>query len=176
MKINDLIHLKGEVLVKALSSTGEVSTVVDDRNLIVLSGRNNICNFLIGNSGSYINDIAFGSGGAVTGNPNVALPVLPTDTVLNAVIQATKVPDNNGFADYSFQANWEQSPSPRVVFSIIVPQNNTVLNGELGQGQAINEIALMLSSTTPTAFAIKRFPTISKSDTISLLITWTIYI
>jgi hypothetical protein len=101
----------------------------------------------------------------------VALPVLPTDTVLNSVILA-KQADN----DYSFQATFEQSPSPRVVFSIVVPQNGTVLNGGIGQGQAINEIALMLNSATPTAFAIKRFPTISKSDTISLLITWTIYI
>jgi hypothetical protein len=176
MKINDLMHLKGEVLIQTVSNTGEMATVVDDRNLIVLSGRNNICNFLIGNSGSYINDIAFGSGGTVSGNSNVALPVLPTDTTLNVVIAATKVPDNSGFADYTFQANVESSPSPRIVFSIVVPQSNTILNGQSGQGQPINEVALMLNSVIPTAFAIKRFPTISKSDTISLLITWTIYI
>jgi hypothetical protein len=171
MKINDLMHLKGEVLIQTVSNTGEVVTVVDDSNLIVLSGRNNICNFLIGNSGSYINDIAFGSGGTVAGNANVALPVRDIDTTLNTIIAAKKS-DN----DYTFQVNIESSPSPRIIFSIVVPQSNTILNGQFGQGQPINEVALMLNSVTPTAFAIKRFPTISKSDTISLLLTWTIYI
>ena len=171
MKINDLLHLKGEVKVQTVSTSGEVSTVVDDRNLIVLSGRKNICNFLVGNSGAYINDIAFGSGGTVAGNTDVALPVLPTDTVLNAVITA-KQEDH----DYSFQSVVESSPSPRIVFSVVVPQSPTILNGISGQGQKISEIALMLNSSIPTAFAIKRFPAISKSDAISLLITWTIYI
>ena len=161
-----MIHLKGEVLVQRLSEDGEVFTVVDDRNLIVLNGRTNICNFLIGKSGSYINDIAFGSGGTVTGNSNVALPVLPTEQTLNSVLLASLA---NG--DYSLSPTIETSPSPRIIFSVVVPQNDTLLNGK-----GISEIALMLNSTIPTAFAIKRFPVISKSNTISLLITWTIYI
>jgi hypothetical protein len=170
MKLNDLMNLKGEVLIQTITKAGEITTVINDKNLIVLNGRRNICNFLSGVSASYISDIAFGDGGTVAGNTNVALPVSPDETVLNSVISATKI------TDYSFLPSVESSPSPRLVFSIVVPQFNTALNGDSGQGQPISELALMLNTSPATAFAIKRFPAISKSDTISLLITWIIYI
>lgn len=176
MKLKDLIHLKGEVLIQAIDENGKLSTLVDDRNLIVSSGRNNICNFLTHtNTSSYIYDIAFGSGGTITGNSSIALPVNSTDISVN-----TAIPAVNG-KDYLFSAVAEESPSPRAVFSIIVPtivpstysdQNYiTYLNGK-----AISELALMLNTTPPIAFAIKRFPSISKSDIVSLIIKWTIFV
>lgn len=170
MKLTDLMHLRGEVLIQAINNCGELTTIVEDKNLIVTNGRLNLCNFLVGNSGSYIFDIVFGEGGTVTGNTNVALPVSPSETEVNAPISANKI------IDYSFLPAVEVSPSPRIVFSVVVPQDNTVLNGQSGQGQAISEIALMLNTFPATAFAIKRFPVITKSNAISLLLTWVIYI
>jgi hypothetical protein len=167
MKLTDQIHLKGEVLIQTITLNGEITTVVDDRNLIVSYGRNNICNFL-SNTGtsSYIYDIAFGRGGTVSGNADVAKPVLPEDTTLNIRIPAEKA------VDYTFTGTPETSPSPRIVFSAVVPVVSPSLNGF-----SISELALMLNtSPDPLAFAIKRFPAISKSDTISLLITWIIYL
>ncbi len=175
MKINDLIKLKGEVLIQSIDSDGIIKTLVEDKNLIVSNGRNNICNFLVGLPSSYINDITFGNGGTITGNQNVAGPVLPTDTLLNSVIPAT-----NG-QDYTFTAIVEQSPSPRAVFSVVIPtlvpstySNQSYITSL--NGQAISEMALMLNTVPPTAFAIKRFPSISKSSIVSLVLTWTIYV
>ena len=67
MKINDMIHLKGEVLLQTLSTNRELCTLVDDKNLIVLNGRMSICKALAGVSSQAITDIAFGSGGTVVG-------------------------------------------------------------------------------------------------------------
>ena len=58
MKLKDLIHLKGEVLIQAIDTSGKISTLVEDKNLIVSNGRENICNFLTNkNTSSYIYDI-----------------------------------------------------------------------------------------------------------------------
>jgi hypothetical protein len=174
MKINDLIHLKGEVLIQAIDSHGIISTVVEDKNLIVSAGRENICNFLVGSASSYINNIAFGIGGTIAGNPNVAISVAANETVLVSPI-ANLV---NG-EDYSFTRTTQTVPSPRAIFSTVVPASSLPGSSVITQlnGKAISELGLMLNtSPTPTTFAIKRFPAISKSDTISLIITWIIYV
>ena len=178
MKLKDLIHLKGEVLIQAVNEKGELSTLVEDKNLIVSGGRDNICNFLTNkNTSSYIYDVFFGSGGTIVGNSNVALPVLPTDIGVLAKITAAKD------QDYTFTVQAEQTPSPRAVFSIVIPTfaPTSYLIGHPSytsslNGQAISEIALMLNTSVPTAFAIKRFPSISKSDLVSIIITWTIFV
>lgn len=166
MKLKDLIHLKGEVLIQAIDTSGKISTLVEDKNLIVSNGRENICNFLTNkNTSSYIYDIFFGSGGTIPGNSNVALPVLPGDlNVISRIAASANI-------DYTFSALPETTPSPRAVFSIVLPTTPSSLNG-----QAISEIALMLNTATPKAFAIKRFPSISKSDSVSIIITWIIYV
>lgn len=174
MKLNDQIHLRGEILIQEIDDNGSISTLVEDKNLIVASGRVNICDSLLGASSSYIYDIKFGNGGTVTGNISSALPVVSTDETLNAPITAVKG------ADYSFIGVKETSPSPRIVFSIVVPKEKLVGQVDpehitLLNGKVISELALMLN-TTEVAFAIKRFPGISKSDAISLLVTWTIFI
>jgi len=174
MKLKDLLHVKGEVLIQSVDSNGIISTVMEDKNLIVSNGRNNICNFLTNTNGSsYIYDIAFGTGGTITGNTNVALSVSPSEVSVIAPITGLV----NG-TDYLFTATPETAPSPRAVFSIIIPA--TSLPGQTAitalNGQALSELALMLNTATPTAFAIKRFPSISKSSTISLIITWIIYV
>jgi hypothetical protein len=176
MKLQDMIHLKGEVLIQAVDFNGNVSTLVEDKNLIVSAGRLNICSGLIGIQSAYISDVHFGNGGTIPGNSTVATSVSPDELDVASVIAAV-----NG-ADYTFTSVMETSPSPRAVFSIIIPtvvpptysdqSHITSLNG-----QAISELALMLNTNPqPTAFAIKRFPSISKSDTISLIINWIIYV
>jgi hypothetical protein len=173
MKINNMIHLKGEVLIQAIDTDGNISTIVEDKNLIVSVGRENICNFLVGGSSAPINNIAFGTGGTITGNPNVATSVTSDETKLAAPIANL----TNGI-DYLFTGVAQTSLSPRAVFSTVIPA--TTLPGSLIitrlNGTSISELGLMLNTTTPTTFAIKRFPAISKSDTISLIITWIIYV
>ena len=175
MKLQDLIHLKGEVLIQEVDDIGTVSTLVDDRNLIVSNGRNTICKLLIGASSISILDIAFGTGGTVRGNSSVAIAVDPTDTTVKALVPAVKG------TDYSFSKVADDTPSPRLVFNVVIPKEYltgvstiTLLNGTGGIGVPISEIALMLSDNT--AFAIKRFPSITKSASTSIIITWTIYI
>ena len=173
MKINDLIHLKGEVLIQAIDRDGNMKTIIEDKNLIVSAGRENICNFLVGGASSYINDIAFGTGGTITGNPNVAISVTSDETTLVAPISGLA---NN--ADYLFTRTAQTTPSPRAVFSTVIPATSLPGVADITQlnGKSISELGLMLNTTTTTAFAIKRFPAISKSDTISLIITWIIYV
>ena len=173
MKISDMIHLRGEVLIQTLSNDGKLSTVVDDKNLIVLNGRLTICNALANISTAAITDIAFGSGGTVSGNSNVPLSVLPSDTLLNKVLSATFSPDGIT-GDYTFSSSVESSPSPRIIYNTVILQNSPSLNTV--NNNSINEIALMLNTPQPTAFAIKRFPTILKSNSISIIIQWVIYI
>lgn len=179
MKLKDLIHLKGEVLIQTVNEKGELATIVDDKNLIVSGGRENICSFLTHTgTSSYIYDVFFGSGGTVVGNSNVALPVASTDTNVNVRIDA--IPDQ----DYTFTVQAETTPSPRAVFSIVIPTFAPAAYLNSGHpsytsslnGKAISEIALMLNTSTPVAFAIKRFPSISKSDLVSIIITWTIFV
>lgn len=164
MKLDDLIHLKGDVLIRAIDSEGSMSTLVDDRNLIVSSGRDNICTCLLGTSGAYINGIAFGTGGTASGNQSIALTVEASDTTVNTPVDNLSTP-----TDYTFTPAQDSVPSPRLVFDVVVPKLGTALNTK-----AISELALMMS--TGEAFAIKRFPSITKSADVSLLITWTIYV
>ncbi len=174
MKLKDLIHLKGEVLIQSVDNNGTISKIVEDKNLIVSNGRNNICNFLTNTNGSsYIYDISFGTGGTITGNQNVALSVSPSEISVVSPIAGLV----NGI-DYLFTAMPETSPSPRAVFSITIPASSLPGQTAITQlnGKALSELALMLNTATPTAFAIKRFPSISKSSTISLIITWVIYV
>ncbi len=170
-----MIQLRGEVLIQAIDINNNISTLVDDKNLIVYSGRNNICNFLTNTNGSsYIYDVAFGYGGTVPGNPNIALSVDAAETHVNTPYTNLV----NGI-DYSFTPAVEVTPSPRAIFSMVIP--STMLPNQLSEtalnGQGISELALMLNtSPVATAFAIKRFPSIVKSSTISLIITWVIYL
>ena len=177
MKIKNLVHLKGEVLIQSVDNSGTISTIIEDKNLIVSNGRNNICNFLTNTNGSsYIFDIAFGTGGTITGNQSVALSVSPSEVSVIAPITGLV----NG-KDYIFTATAETAPSPRAVFSITIPAASlpgVVPSGYITalNGQSLSELALMLNPASPSAFAIKRFPSISKSSTISLIITWTIFV
>lgn len=173
MNINDLIHLRGEVLVQTVDTDNNISTIFEDKNLIVSNGRENICNFLVGGVASYINNIHFGTGGTIAGNANVAISVNPDEEVL-----AAPIPDLSNGRDYSFTRVAQTSPSPRAVFSTIIPTTTLPGNSDITllNGKSISELGLMLNTVPATAFAIKRFPAISKSSTISLIITWIIYV
>ena len=115
MKLKDFARLKGEVLIQSINEFGEISTLVEDKNLIVSYGRNNICNGLVGNPSSYVYDVVFGNGGTIPGNVNVALSVSPGEVAVKSPISAS-----NG-KDYIFTKVAETSPSPRAIFSIILP-------------------------------------------------------
>ena len=145
--------------VVAISDIASNASVINERVSIIAD--------VAGVSSQAITDIAFGSGGTVSGNSNVALPVMPTEVAVNSLITASA-----GSGDYTFSYVIEQSPSPRIVFSVVIPPVSSI------NGQALSELALMMGVNTPSpnAFAIKRFPSISKSDTISILISWVIYI
>ena len=116
MKLKDFARLKGEVLIQSINEFGEISTLVEDKNLIVSYGRNNICNGLVGNPSSYVYDVVFGNGGTIPGNVNVALSVSPGEVAVKSPISAS-----NG-KDYIFTKVAETSPSPRAIFSIILPK------------------------------------------------------
>lgn len=169
-----MIHLKGEVLIQAVNVDGKISTLVEDKNLIVSAGREDICNFLVGGASSSITDIAFGSGGTIAGNPNVAISVNSSEESL-----VTPIANLANGVDYLFTKVAQKDPSPRAVFTTVIPALSLSGVVDITQlnGQSISELGLMMN-TTPTAktFAIKRFPAISKSDTISLIITWIIYV
>jgi hypothetical protein len=65
----------------------------------------------------------------------------------------------------------EATSRPKLVYTINIPKTNTNINSK-----QINELALMMNTMpTSTAFAIKRFATIVKSESISLSVKWVIF-
>jgi hypothetical protein len=165
MKFEDIIKMRGEVTICSVDDTGKVTVLVEDKNLIVLNGRSAIVNGLAGTSYVSITDVAFGNGGVYVGSSSVD-PILPSDLTVKSAI--------NGLlanTDYTFTINPVNTVAPKLIHSIVVPKTGTALNG-----QSISEIALMLNTTPKTAFSIKRFSSIPKTDAISLIITWIIYI
>ena len=169
MYFKDVCDLRGEVLITATDDSG-TSVLVDDKNLIVLNGRKKIASHILTGSGAYITNIVFGNGGTAIGDPNTILQVLPTETAVN-----TAIPNLVNNVDYSFSVNSssldEPTSRPKLIYTINIPKLNTNINGK-----AINELALMMN-TTPmaSAFAIKRFATIIKSESVSLNITWSLF-
>ena len=166
-KLSDALHLHGHITIESVDKLGKRLTLLDEENLIVTSGRMSLANQLAHATGSGLSiyDIAFGNAGVLVNNPAAAIGIDPTETVLAGPI-ANLI---NG-SDYYFSI---ASVPTKVVCSITVPTASTL------NGQPLSELALMLgtsASTLTSAFSIKRFPSIYKSDTISLVITWTIYL
>ena len=170
MNFKDCISLRGEVVITSTDATGKITTLVNDRNLIVLAGRTFLANSLVNSASNVINSIVFGSGGTVPGSPSQVLAVNPTDTGVNTVI--TGLTSN---VDYTFATPIVSTAggSPNITFNISIPEGTT---GVGLNGQGVNEMALMLNTSTPIAFAIKRFSTITKSPSISISISWVIYL
>lgn len=177
INLSDNITMKGVVKIEALHANGEVETVFEDKNLIVAGGREAIADLLAGKkSASAINDIAFGDGGVLPNNDSIAIGVSPKDIRVNSrLVARPKI-------EYLFSVDSVKSPTPRVVASITVPKvpigfSDTTPGASSSaglNGKKISELALMMQDNT--AFSIKRFPAIPKSDEISLIITWTIYL
>ena len=166
LNFQDSTSLRGEVTITSISNeTGKTELLLEDKNLIVLNGRQYLAKGLINAATTYVTDIVFGSGGTLPTNPSTALPVNATDTAVN--IPITGLVKNT---DYFFNIIDQSmtAVTPRVIFNIVIP--TTSLNN-----QTINELALMLNTNPETAFAIKRFANISKSSAISISINWTIY-
>lgn len=165
--IDSLFSLRGEVLI--VSNDGVTTkTLVDDKNLIVLNGRKKVAEHMLSGAGAYISNIAFGSNGTAIGDPNQIRQVLPTETTITAI------PGLSSGSDYTFTVDSSSllisDARPKLVYIVNIPKTSTALNGK-----SINELALLLNTNPATAFAIKRFATIVKSESISLSITWTIY-
>lgn len=170
MKFNDTCDLRGEVLITATNDSGNTEILVDDRNLIVLNGRKMVATHILTGAGSYITDVVFGNGGTSVNNPSDVKQVLPTETVVNSVI-----PNLISNSDYVFTVDssslLDSNSRPKLVYSINIPKTGTNINGK-----QINELALMMNTTpTATAFAIKRFATIVKSESITLNVKWTLF-
>ena len=178
MNFKDSLPLEGEVLITATNNvTGQITTLVHDKNLIVLNGRNILANCLSSGSGTAITDVTFGSGGTVAGSPSQVLSVSPTQIGVNIPIAPAPVKGT----DYTFSIDSSAIPAPsdvsslvtevrpKLVFNIAIPTTPTSLNG-----LPVSEMSLTLS--TGTAFAVKCFSTINKSDSISITISWTIYL
>lgn len=167
MHLNDLCDLRGEVIITATDDSGS-KILVDDKNLIVLNGRKKVAEHMLSGSGAYISNIAFGSNGTAIGDPNHIRQVLPTETTI------TPIAGLSLGVDYTFTVDSSSllisDARPKLVYIINIPKTSTVLNGK-----SINELALLLSTDPATAFAIKRFATIVKSESIALNITWTVY-
>jgi hypothetical protein len=166
MNFTDTISLRGEFELIECSETGS-KTLVKDNNLIVLTGRNALINILSNSSPAYIETVSFGSGGTNISSPNIPLPVLPTDEDVKI-----KIPNLIQGTDFLFQINPQlgtNSVTPKLSFTITVPKTGTLLNNK-----AVNTMCLTMNNGK--AFAIKNFGTINKSDSISLIINWVIYI
>lgn len=163
MQIKDNLNLRGEVLITGVdSSTGETTTFVDDKNLIVLSGREKLAELLLNGTGWKIDTIVLGSGGTATNNPTLPYAVDPTETDVKIRI----VPDVSDTSTFLIDA----TASPKISFTLIIPETSY-------NNKGINELALMLGlNGSQEAFAIKRFATITKSSSLSLKIVWTIYL
>lgn len=159
MKLIDKLNLRGEVLITGTDSvTGKTTTFVDDKNLIVLNGRRNLASLLYDGTGVSISKIVVGIGGTAVNNPVLPLPVDPEETILiSPLADDPLVPTSKSAL-----------ASPRLTYIAILPAVTSY------NGYGLNEIALMLSNGS--AFAIKRFGTITKSTSLSLKITWTIYL
>jgi len=173
MWLTDFEKLTGKVVITSKDLAGNVEILVEDHNLIVLNGRNLLANSLVNGNSNIINTIAFGTGGTVSGSPSQVLAVQPTDTSVAAPINNLVINTDFMLSIDSSAVNptsLSSSETPQLVYNILIPEI-TALNG-----QGINEIALMLNTTpTPTAFSIKKFATITKSSSISVSISWTLF-
>ena len=170
MLFNELCDMRGEVMITSTDESGNTKILVNDKNLIVLNGRRLVATHILSGAGAYITDIAFGNGGTAIGDPNVIIPVLSTETAVNSVISNLFIN-----TDYTFGVDASSllipTSKPKLIYIINIPKLNTNINGK-----QINEMALMLNTTpTATSFAIKRFSTITKSDSISLSISWSLF-
>lgn len=160
MQIQDNLNLRGDVLITCVdSTTGEQTTFVDDKNLIVLNGREKLANLLLNAVGQRIDTIILGSGGTPANNPTLPYAVDPTETDVKVRL-VPGVLDTKTFTI-------DSSAKPKLAFTLIIPETSYNEKG-------INELGLMLNDDT--AFAIKRFATITKSSSLSLKIVWSIYL
>jgi len=171
MIFNENIDLKGEVIITSIDALGNTKILVEDKNLIVLNGRRSLAKSLIGISNTYIDDVVFGTGGVLLGNPNAIIPILPTDTNVNNPLSVIKNVDYIFVSPTVTDIDSNLILPPKLTFNITIP---TVSNLN---GLSLNEMALLLNtSPSSTAFAIKRFSTIVKSTSISINIKWVIYL
>ena len=180
MNINEPLEMKGCLTIESEDANGNRTTLLEDKNLIVLSGRNAIVEALAGIQavGSCtITDIAFGDDGVLPTNSSIAKQVLPTDDAVNHEIYPKPV---NG-RDYAFSIIPSSSQStPKAIISVTVPRvpigfSGTDLEASVAglNGKSLSELALMMGNKK--AFSIKRFPAIPKSVEIAIIITWKIY-
>lgn len=163
MQIKDDLNLRGEVLITGTdSSTGTTTTFVNDKNLIVLSGREKLAALLLNGTGWKMDTIVLGSGGTAVNNPTLPYAVDPTE--LNVKIPI--IPEVSDVSTFLVDA----TASPKLSFTLIIPESSY-------NNKGINELALMMAlNGTQEAFAIKRFATITKSSSLSLKIVWTVYL
>ena len=105
----------------------------------------------------------------------VSSPVFVPVKLDKAVIFVSVIPNLISNSDYVFTVDssslLDSNSRPKLVYSINIPKTGTNINGK-----QINELALMMNTTpTATAFAIKRFATIVKSESITLNVKWTLF-
>lgn len=170
MNFSDAQPLRGELTITSKDRAGNITMLLKDHNLIVLNGRNDIANSLISGVCPIINTIAFGTGGTVSGSSSQVIAVQPTElTVINAIPNLVLGTDFTFNIDHSAIDAISASVSPKIIYTILIPEVSAL------NGYGINELALMLNSTTPSAFSIKRFSTITKSSSISISVAWILY-
>ena len=170
MNFSDIEPLRGELVITSRDTEGNTATLLKDHNLIVLNGRNNIANSLVSGICPIINTIAFGIGGTVSGSSSQVIAVQPTElTVISPIPNLVLGTDFTFNIDHSAIDTISSSISPKIVYNVLIPETSAL------NGYGINELALMLNSTTPSAFSIKRFSTITKSSSISISIAWSLY-
>jgi hypothetical protein len=170
MNFFDTEHLKGQVVISSRDKNGAITTLVDDKNLIVLNGRNLLAMGLITGVCPAINNIVFGTGGTIAGSASQVIAVQSTEiSVLSPIPNLSIGTDFIFSIDSSAISNISSTVNPQIVYNILIPES-TALNNV-----GINEMALMFNTVPSTAFAIKRFSTITKSSSISISISWTLY-
>ena len=170
MNFSDAQPLRGELVITSKDKECYIATLVKDHNLIVLNGRNNIANSLISGVCPIINTVAFGTGGTVSGSSSQVIAVQSTElTVISAIPNLVVGTDFTFNVDSSAISAISSSVSPKIVYNILIPEVSAL------NGYGINELALMMNSTIPSAYSIKRFSTITKSSSISISVAWSLY-
>lgn len=168
MNVNEAIKLRGEVIITSIDADGNTKLLVKDNNLIVNNGRNLLAQGLVSDTSTYVSNIVFGTGGTLPSDPSSPLSVTPGELAVNNPVTTSPLLDRDYTFTYSIVSN------STVSFTINLPMitvNGSGVNALDGQG--INEMALMF--TNNTAFAIKRFATITKSASIAINIVWSVY-
>ncbi|MCX8074111.1 MAG: hypothetical protein N2749_00805 [Clostridia bacterium] len=167
--IKDSFNAKGNVVINVIDkSTGEVVEKIENHNLIVKVGRQELIKLLIGQSNlvpgqtTKITKMGIGKGGVANLSTSPFTPVAPVDGDTGLY-----TPITNGVNDLTSTVTDLNATNPKVTFTALF--DCSVVKS------LVNECVLLFNDAT-TIFARYTFKTVSleQDSNFSLQISWTI--